>query len=146
MRERAWSRPCCPWCRRRADADAQSRRSRAVTAGPATRPRSCPRRRRPARARAAPPRLDLETLDDAPVHEVLVDDLVDVFLVDVRVPGALGIHHDAGALLAAVQAARRVDAHLAGAVHLQLLDALLGVLAHALRVVVGAARLGGIAA
>jgi hypothetical protein len=45
---------------------------------------------------------------------VLVDDLVDVLLVDVRVPGAFRIHDDARAFLAAIEAAGGVDAHAPG--------------------------------
>ena len=49
-----------------------------------------------------------------PFDEVLLDDLVDVRLVDVGVPDRLGVDDDARAFLAAVEAARLVDADLAG--------------------------------
>ena len=39
-----------------------------------------------------------QTLDDAAVDEMLADDLVDVLLVHVGVPGLLGIDDDHGAL------------------------------------------------
>src|SRR3954469_2437919 len=53
---------------------------------------------------------DPQPLDDAPVLHVLLDDLVDIGLVHVGVPDRVGIDHDAGAFLAAVEAARLVDA------------------------------------
>src|SRR5476649_2678952 len=139
MRERASSPPCCPWSRRRADGDARSRQSHSAPREANTRPRSSPTRPRSARAR---PRraLDPQALDDAALHEVLVDDLVDVGLVDVGVPDPLGIDHDDRAFLAAIEAAGGVYTHLSRAAQLQLLHALLGVFAHALRVVAGAAR------
>src|SRR6185369_1006796 len=62
---------------------------------------------------AAHVRRQQEPLDDATVLEVRVDDLVDVGLVDVGVPGALGVddrHRPAGA---AIQASGLVDANLA---------------------------------
>src|SRR5690349_18408782 len=89
--------------------------------------------------------LDPQALDDAPVHEVLVDDLVDVVLVHVGVPDLLGIDDDDRPFLAAVEAARLVDADHALAVELELLDALLGVFLHRLGAMAGAAVLGRIA-
>src|SRR5688500_15458659 len=88
---------------------------------------------------------DAQALDDAAAHEVLLDDLVDVLLVHVRVPGLLGVDHHHRSQLAAVEAAGLVDAHLALAGELELLDALLGVLLHRLGAVAGAAILGGLA-
>src|SRR3954471_2597835 len=73
---------------------------------------------------------DPQPLDDAPVLHVLLDDLVDVGLVHVGVPDRVGIDHDAGAFLAAVEAAGLVDAHLALARKPELLHALLGIVAH----------------
>src|SRR5262245_31572342 len=72
---------------------------------------------------------------------MLLDDLVDVGAVDVGVPDRLRVDHDAGSFLAPVQATRLVDAHLAGTGEAQLLHALLGVVAHVLRALVGAAGL-----
>src|SRR5262245_21124744 len=74
--------------------------------------------------------LDAQSRDDAPVHQVLVDDLVDVGLVDVRVPDLLGVHDHDGAFVAAIEAARLVDAHLALAAELELLDAALRIGLH----------------
>src|SRR5581483_2548035 len=62
---------------------------------------------------------------------MLLDDLLDVFLVDVGVPDAFGIDDDARALFAAIEAAGLVDAHVAGPRELELLHALLRVVAHA---------------
>src|SRR4051812_38998559 len=71
------------------------------------------------RARA---HLHLQALDDASVAQMLLDDLVDVGLVDIGVPDTLGIDHHAGAFLAAVEAARLVDAHLPRARQAERLD------------------------
>src|SRR5205085_3832421 len=89
--------------------------------------------------------LDPQALDDAPVHQVLVDDLVDVLLVHARVPDFLRIHDHHRALVAAVQAAGLVDPDLALAVELELLDALLGVFLHRLGAVARAAVFGSLA-
>src|SRR5258707_6911010 len=45
-----------------------------------------------------------ESIDDAPVHQVRVDDLVDVLFVDIRVPDRFRIDDQAGAQVASVQA------------------------------------------
>ena len=52
----------------------------------------------------------------SPLDDVPVDDLVDVGAVDVGVPDGVGIDDEHGSFLAAVEAARLVDAHLALAV------------------------------
>src|SRR5687767_8697746 len=72
---------------------------------------------------------DLEPLDHAAIEEVLADDLVDVGLVDVGVADLLRVDHHHRPFLAAVEAARLVDAHLALAGELQPLHAGLGVIA-----------------
>src|SRR5487761_2652604 len=59
--------------------------------------------------------------------QMLLDDLVDVVLVDIGVPGFFRVHDDAGALLAAVQTTRLVDAHSAFAGEIELFHTLLGV-------------------
>src|SRR5712664_4040842 len=61
--------------------------------------------------------------------EVLLDNLVDVGPVDVGVPDRVGIDHDAGALLAAIETARLVDAHASRPGEAELLDAVLRVVA-----------------
>src|SRR3954470_20114267 len=70
-----------------------------------------------------------EPLDDTAVLQVFFDDLVDVRLVDIGVPDRVGIDDDAGTFLAAVEAARLIDADLAFAREAELLDALLRVVA-----------------
>src|SRR5689334_14751623 len=74
-----------------------------------------------------------------------VDDLVDVAAIDVGVPDRFGIDDQHRSFLAAIEAARLVDAHLAGTGETQRLDALLGVLLHLERAGVGAALLGSLA-
>jgi hypothetical protein len=41
---------------------------------------------------------------------MLVQNLFQVFLIDVRIPGTLGIHHDDRPIRASVEAASRIDA------------------------------------
>src|SRR5688500_178873 len=76
---------------------------------------------------------------------MLVDELVDVLAVHVGVPDRVGVDHHDRALLAAVEASRLVDAHLAGPGELQALDAILGVVAHFLRAAAVAALLAFLA-
>src|SRR5262245_18961623 len=78
----------------------------------------------------ARPHLHPQAFDDAAVPQVLLDDLVDVGLVDIGVPDRVRVDDDAGTLLAAIEAARLVDAHLAFTGHAERLDAALGVVAH----------------
>src|SRR6266850_2045797 len=119
--------------------------SPASPAAPAAKRSASPQRRPapafpPSRAaRAAPGRRrripygcspsHLQALDHAAVLEVLLDDLVDVGAIDVGVPDRVRVDHDAGAFLAAVEAARLVDADLAFTGEAELLDAALGVVA-----------------
>src|SRR5688572_1683285 len=88
-----------------------------------------------------PAESDAQALHDAAVLEMLADDLVDVVLIDVGVPDSVGVDHGNRPLLAAIEAARLVDANLAGAGKLEALDAVLGVVAHLLRAAVVAALL-----
>src|SRR5262249_6524286 len=80
-----------------------------------------------------PSSLDLQSLDDAAVLDVLVNDLVDVFAVDVGVPDAFGINHHDGALFAAIHTSGRIDPALALARQPKLLDLALGVFADIVR-------------
>src|SRR6185503_20873409 len=110
----ATARPCCPACRRTADADVPPAQRRATSRSPVRRPRTLffppdPRSARAGWRHAS----DSKSFDDAAVQEVLLDDFVDVGAVDVGIPDRLRIDHDAGPLLAAIEAARLVDAHLA---------------------------------
>jgi hypothetical protein len=65
----------------------------------------------------ARPTLGGETLDGLAAHEVLLDDLGDVALVEAEVPGALRVRlivdDDVGAVLAQAEATSRVRAHIA---------------------------------
>src|SRR3569832_128990 len=70
---------------------------------------------------------ELESLYDSPLPQMLLDDLVDVFLIDVAVPHALGIDHDHRPLLAAVETARGDDAHAARSGETELLHLVFGV-------------------
>ena len=74
--------------------------------------------------------LDAKPFDNFALHEVRVDDLVDVVLIDVRVPDAFRIHHDTRPLVATVEAARLVDPDLAFTVQAHLLDPRLRMLLH----------------
>ena len=58
---------------------------------------------------------------------MLINDLVDIFLVNIGIPGALRINHHDRALFAAVQASGFVDSYLALAVQVELFQALLRV-------------------
>src|SRR5487761_1895081 len=71
--------------------------------------------------------------------QMLLDDLVDVVLVDIGVPGFFRVHDDAGALLAALQTTRLVDAHSAFAGESELFHTLLGGVAQLARALVVAA-------
>src|SRR5260221_7634348 len=86
-----------------------------------------------------------QAFDDAPVFQVLLDDLVDVGAVHVGVPDGVRIDHHARALLAAVEAAGLVDAHLPLPREAELLHALLGVVAHLRSALVVAADLPAVA-
>ena len=80
-------------------------------------------------------------LDHAALNEVLIDDFVDIGMIDVLVPGLFRIDDQHGPILAAVQAACRVDTDLSWPANPQLLAALLGVVAQFL----GAAVITGLA-
>ena len=64
---------------------------------------------------------------------MFADDFVDVFFVDVGVPGFFGIHDDDWAFVAAVETAGAVDAHFARAIEFQCFDFIFGVAAHSFR-------------
>ena len=84
--------------------------------------------------------LNLQALNHAAILNVFENDLVNVALIYVGVPNIIWIDDQHGALGTAVQTAGEVDAHLALAIQIQLLDAILGVAANALRVVLIATR------
>src|SRR3546814_12826687 len=71
---------------------------------------------------------------------MLLDHLIDIFFIDIRGPDACLIHDDARPFLATIKAPRLVDPYLARPRKSERLDALLRVIAHAVRALVGAAR------
>ena len=97
----ASARPCCPSCRRAADAGGRRPRRRAARrpggrsrtrsrpAGPATCSRTVRRVSSASRRSAADVGRQQQALDDLAVLQVRVDDLVDVVAVDVGVPDRL---------------------------------------------------------
>src|SRR5262245_391347 len=93
--------------------------------------------RRAARRRSSTPdvRRQQKPLDDLALLEMRVDDLVDVVLVDVRVPDRLRVHHRHRSARTAVQAAGLVDAHAARSGQLLGLHALLAVVERGLGIV-----------
>src|SRR5690606_35066783 len=84
-------------------------------------------------------RSDHQAADRLAAHEMGVDDLIDVALVEIGVPDAFRVHDKYRAFLATVQAPSLVDANLAGTCQAQFLDALFGMLLHRLRIAAGAA-------
>src|SRR5690606_18127172 len=81
---------------------------------------------------------DHQALHRFPTHEMRVDDVIDIALVDIGVPDAFRVDDHDRPFLAAVQAAGLVDAHLACSRESQLLDALLRIFLHGLCIAVGA--------
>ena len=77
-------------------------------------------------------KLNLQPFHRATVNQVLFNDFVDVFAVDVAVPGAFRIDDDDRPLGAAVEATGRIDTHLPGAGQTEFLAALFGIVAHRL--------------
>lgn len=72
------------------------------------------------------------------MHQVLIDDLVNVVLVHIRVPNALRINHDYRAEFTAVETSGAINSQLGFAGEAKRLDASFGVVAHGLGVVIGA--------
>jgi len=72
---------------------------------------------------------DLQPVDRAVVQQVLIDDFVDIFLVDIAIPGLFGVDHQYRPLGTTVEAAGSVDAHLASTMNAQFLAALFGIVA-----------------
>ena len=105
------------------------------------------RERRPGReSRAvAHPWSNLEPVDDSPMKNVRIDDLVDIVPIDIRVPDVVGVDDDDRAFVTTIQAAGPVDPDLALAVEIEFLDALLRVRLHFARTLVVAAYFGRVA-
>ena len=68
-----------------------------------------------------------QSLDDLATAQVTLDDLVEIFVVDVGVPDGLGVDDQDGSGLAAVEAAGTVDPYLACTMDAEVLAALLDV-------------------
>ena len=62
--------------------------------------------------------------------DVLPDDLVDVFLVDVGIPDFLGINDHHRTFVTAVQTSRHIDTHFARTIEREFLDFGFGVIAY----------------
>ncbi len=77
-------------------------------------------------------RLDFQTLDHLTRNDMRIDDLVDIMFVDIGVPDRFGVDHHHRTFLTAIQATGLVYAHFALAVHIERLDATLGVFLSAL--------------
>jgi len=75
-----------------------------------------------------------ETLHDATVDQVFLNDLVDVLSIDPRVPHTLGIDDNTGSFTAAVQAAGGIDSHPPLSRDPERLRPLLGVVPHGQRI------------
>ena len=84
--------------------------------------------------------LNLQALNHAAILNVFENDFVDVALVYVGVPNVIWIDDQHRPLGTTVQTAGEVDTHLALAIEIELLDAILGVAANTLRVVLIATR------
>ncbi len=80
--------------------------------------------------------LDAQPRDRLTTAQVFFDDLVYIRLGLVAVPDAFGVDHRHWPLLAAIQTACHVDAHLPGSGKAQLLDLFLAVVAQRRRTVI----------
>ena len=79
------------------------------------------------------------------MHEVFVDDFVDVMLIHIGVPDAFGIDRDHWALRTAIHATRVVNPALSRGVEFERFDFFLGVIAHGLRTLGGTAGFAALA-
>lgn len=73
------------------------------------------------------------------MQEMLVDDVVNVLLIHIAIPGALGVDDQDGPLITTIQAACTVDANHACTIFPQGLDAFLGISLHLIGTASGAA-------
>ena len=71
---------------------------------------------------------NLQALDNLAANQMRVDDFIDILGIDVGVPDTLGVDHQHGAFFAAVETTGLVDANLALAVQIELLEAFFGML------------------
>jgi hypothetical protein len=74
----------------------------------------------------------LQALDNAPLFQMDIEDFVDVGLIDIGVPDTFRVDHQHRPLVAAIHAARAVDAAFPFAVEVGLFDFFLEVVAHGL--------------
>jgi hypothetical protein len=88
---------------------------------------------------------DFQSLDHTAVDQMLLHNLIHVFLIDVGVPDFFGVDHHYRAFVAAVEATGHVDAHFALAGEFQRFDFILGVIAYLARAMVIAAVRTGVA-
>ena len=58
---------------------------------------------------------------------MLIDDLIDIFLINIGIPGSLRINHHDGTLFAAIEASGFVDSYFTLAVQVELFHAFLRV-------------------
>jgi hypothetical protein len=82
---------------------------------------------------------EAESLYDSAANEVIVQDLLQILLVDIGVPGSFGIDDRYRPFGAAIQTPGGIDAHPAGTCDSQLLRTSLQVVAQALGIVLSAA-------
>src|SRR5262249_52012243 len=126
----AFARPCCRAYRPAADAGARGARCRRRThRARSARLPAGPRDRRSTGAPSSAESND-EPFDNLTVHDMPIDDLVDVVPVDIGVPDRVRVNDDDRAFLAAVETTGLVDAHLAFAGQSERLHALFCILLH----------------
>ena len=77
---------------------------------------------------------------NAAVLNVFGNNFIDIVGIDIGVPNIVRVDHHHRAFIAAIQAARRIHAHLARPVQLQRFDPIFRVAAHALGIVLIAKR------
>src|SRR4030067_888648 len=82
---------------------------------------------------------DFQAFNDAPVLQMLFDDLIEIPFILEGGPDAFGINHDDRAFVAAIHASGGVDADVVlAAGNIKLLDLVLDVVARLLRALIGA--------
>lgn len=72
---------------------------------------------------------NLQTLDDSPVFQMLLDDFTDIGLIGIAVPDRIGIDDQHGTFLAAVETAGVVDTAFSRAGHFELFQAIFRIIA-----------------
>jgi len=95
-----------------------------------------PDNRQPGKAGAPSPltaNLNLQPLDHPVMHQVFLEDFVDIFPVNVGVPDTFGVNDDDRPFVTAIKTSRCVDSYTPLARKAQRLAALLGVITHGLR-------------